>query len=400
MSQHQFQPLDAESDDGTKLVAELNSWVPAVVSQHSGTTRPAYLSMGSLWVDSSGAPELILNLFDGAIDRELARVTSGGTVLSGEQATVWSEIIPGHDFAPGIAVYNNGTNWLRARADAEATTAKAVVRAVSGTRVSFQQAGLIDVLTGLTAGATYWLSSTTAGQLVTSKPTTGYAQVVMSAMSTTRAIVSVGPVQAVDGVVRLRPELNGNVIQGLAGTVVPLQLRRRADQSANLLTIEASDGTVLGAVSKDGALTGTLAPPNTVPAGCIMFWFGAGIPIGWIECAGGAIPAQYTVLRSIFGTNMPDWRGRFPIASHPTAYPAGTGGGAYSTALAPANMPNGLQIVTNVGISTTSARPNMALENTNDGSAYALNVTAFRGSSTPIPTVPPYVALTLICRAG
>ena len=69
-------------------------------------------------------------------------------------------------------------------------------------------------------------------------------------------------------------------------------------------------------------------------------------------------------------------------------------------ALAAGNMPNALQIVTNVGISTTSARPNMALENSNDGSAYALNVTAFRGSSTPIPTVPPYVALTLICRAG
>mgnify|MGYP002132768653 CR=1 FL=1 len=400
MSQHQFLPLDAESDDGTKLVAELNSWVPAVVSQHSGTTRPAYLAMGSLWVDSSGAPELILNLFDGALDRELARVTSGGTVLSGEQAMVWAEVIPGHDLAPGIAVYNNGTSWLRAKADAEATTAKALVRAVSGTRVTFQQAGLIDALTGLTPGATYWLSSATAGQLVTTKPATGYAQVIMSAMSSTRAIVSVGPVQAVDGVVRLRPDLNGNVIQGLAANVVPMQLRRRADQTANLLTVEASDGTVLGAVSKDGALTGTLAPPNTVPAGCIMFWFGAGIPAGWIECAGGAIPAQYTVLRSIFGTNMPDWRGRFPIAAHPTSYPAGTGGGAYSTALAPANMPAGLQIVTNVGISTTSARPNMALENSNDGSAYALNVTAFRGSSTPIPTVPPYVALTLICRAG
>ena len=260
--------------------------------------------------------------------------------------------------------------------------------------------GLIDALTGLTPGATYWLSSATAGQLVTTKPATGYAQVIMSAMSSTRAIVSVGPVQAVDGVVRLRPDLNGNVIQGLAANVVPMQLRRRADQTANLLTVEASDGTVLGAVSKDGALTGTLAPPNTVPAGCIMFWFGAGIPAGWIECAGGAIPAQYTVLRSIFGTNMPDWRGRFPIAAHATAYPAGTGGGAYSTALAPANMPNGLQIVTNVAIATTSARPNMALENSQDGSAYALNVTAFRGASAPISTMPPYIGLTLICRAG
>ena len=145
----------------------------------------------------------------------------------------------------------------------------------------------------------------------------------------------------------------------------------------------------------------TINPPNAfAPAGAIMFYFGNTAPAGWVLCDGAAIPVQYTVLRSLFGTNMPDWRGRFPIASHPTSFPTGGGGGAYSVALGTANMPSGLQIVTNVGISTTSARPNMALENSNDGSAYALNVTAFRGSSTPIPTVPPYVALTLICRAG
>lgn len=401
MSQYDFAPLDADTDDGTKLVQALNSWVPAVVSQHAGTTRPTYLKQGSVWVDNSGSPELILNLFDGAIDRELARVTSGGTVLSGEQASVWAEIIPGHDLAPGIAVYNNGTSWLRARADVEATTAKAIVRAVSGTRVTFQQSGLLEVLTGLTPGATYWLSATTAGQLVTAKPATGYAQVIFSAMSSTRALVAVGPVQAVDGVVRLRPALNGNIIQGLTADTVPVQLRRRADQTANLLNFEASDGTLLGAVSKDGALLGTLAPPNTVPAGCIMFWFGAGVPAGWIECAGGAIPVQYTVLRSLFGTNMPDWRGRFVIAAHPAGgFAAGTGGGAYSTALAAANLPAALQIVTDVRVNTTSARPNIALEASSDGSAYALAVTAYRGASTPIPTVPPYVALTLICRAG
>lgn len=400
MSQYDFQPLDAESDDGTQLVTDLNSWVGAVVTQHAGTTRPAYLKQGSLWVDNSGSPELIVKLFDGVVDRELARVTSGGTVLSGEQASVWAEIIPGHDLAPGIPVYNNGTSWLRAKADVEATTAKAIVRAVSGTRVTFQQSGLIDSLTALTPGATYWLSATTAGQLVTTKPATGYAQVIMSAMSSTRSLVSVGPVQAVDGVVRLRPAVNGNIIQGLTNNAIPIQLRRRADQVADLLTVEASDGTIIGSFTKDGVPWGTLAPPAVVAPGCIMFWFGSGIPAGWIECAGGAIPVQYTVLRAVFGTNMPDWRGRFIIAAHPTSYPAGNGGGAYSVALAQANMPASLQIVTNVGINTTSARPNMALENSQDGSAYALNVTAFRGTSAPISTVPPYVGLTLICKAG
>ena len=49
-------------------------------------------------------------------------------------------------------------------------------------------------------------------------------------------------------------------------------------------------------------------------------------PAGWVLCDGAAIPVQYTVLRSLFGTNMPDWRGRFPIASHPTAFPTGGGG--------------------------------------------------------------------------
>jgi microcystin-dependent protein len=400
MSQYDFTPLDADTDDGTQLVTDLNSWVGAVVTQHAGTTRPAYLKQGSLWVDNSGSPELILKLFDGAVDRELARVTSGGTVLSGEQASIWAEIIPGHDLAPGIAVYNNGTSWLRARADVEATTAKAIVRAVSGTRVTFQQNGLLEVLTALTPGATYWLSATTAGQLVTTKPATGYAQVIMSAMSSTRALVAVGPVQAVDGVVRLRPAINGNVIQGLDANVVPIQLRRRADQLADLLTVESESGTIIGSFDKNGVPWGTLAPTAFAPAGAIMFYFGNTAPAGWVLCDGAAIPVQYTVLRSLFGTNMPDWRGRFPIASHPTSFPTGGGGGAYSVALGAANMPAGLQIVTNVGINTTSARPNIALEASADGSAYALNVTAFRGTSAPISTMPPYIGLTLICRAG
>ena len=400
MSQHDFPPLDAESDDGTKLVSELNSWVPAVVSQHAGTTRPTYVKQGTLWVDNSASPELVLNLFDGAVDRELVRITSGGTVLSGEQAMVWAEVIPGHDLAPGIAVYHNGTSWLRARADAEATTAKAIVRAVSGTRVTFQQAGLLEALTGLTPGATYWLSAATAGQLVTTKPATGYAQVIMSAMTGTRAIVSVGPVQAVDGVVRLRPTQNGNVIQGLAANVVPIQLRRRADQLADLLTVESETGTILGAFDKNGVPTGTLAPPVLLPPGCIMYFFGTTAPTGWIMCDGGAIPVQYTVLRALFGTTMPDWRGRFVIAAHPTSFPAGNGGGAYSVALAAGNMPAALQIVTDVRVNTTSARPGMALENSSDGSAYALAVTAYRGASTPISVLPPYVGLSLICKAG
>ena len=70
MSQHQFQPLDAESDDGTKLVAELNSWVPAVVSQHAGTTRPAYLKQGSIWVDNGkDAPTAYMYVDSGGPDQ-------------------------------------------------------------------------------------------------------------------------------------------------------------------------------------------------------------------------------------------------------------------------------------------------------------------------------------------
>ena len=212
----------------------------------------------------------------------------------------------------------------------------------------YQQAGLLEALTGLTPGATYWLSAATAGQLVTTKPATGYAQVIMSAMTGTRAIVSVGPVQAVDGVVRLRPTQNGNVIQGLAANVVPIQLRRRADQLADLLTVESETGTILGAFDKNGVPTGTLAPPVLLPPGCIMYFFGTTAPTGWIMCDGGAIPVQYTVLRALFGTTMPDWRGRFVIAAHPTSFPAGNGGGAYSVALAAGNMPAALQIVTDL----------------------------------------------------
>jgi len=60
---------------------------------------------------------------------------------------------------------------------------------------------------------------------------------------------------------------------------------------------------------------------SIVPAGCVMAFAGATIPEGWLKCNGDGIPnasgtvqgktANFSVLFSIIGANLPDLRGYF-----------------------------------------------------------------------------------------
>jgi hypothetical protein len=80
MSQHDFTTINPITYDGGDLSADLNSWVPAVVSSHSGAARPSYAAAGTVWYDTAGT----LKFFNGATDDVIMKgaITAFGTSLA------------------------------------------------------------------------------------------------------------------------------------------------------------------------------------------------------------------------------------------------------------------------------------------------------------------------------
>ncbi len=72
MTQYGYEPLSPE-DSGSTLLARVNGVVPALLTNHKGAARPAYVQPGMLWIDDSGATWL-LNLFDGQSDVPIAAI--------------------------------------------------------------------------------------------------------------------------------------------------------------------------------------------------------------------------------------------------------------------------------------------------------------------------------------
>lgn len=50
-----------------------------------------------------------------------------------------------------------------------------------------------------------------------------------------------------------------------------------------------------------------------LPIGSGALWFKATPPVNWLIADGSAIPLQYPQLIALFGANLPDMRGRFPV---------------------------------------------------------------------------------------
>lgn len=88
----------------------------------------------------------------------------------------------GHGLLPGNAVYNNGSAWVKAKADSLSSLATGIVaEVIDADHVKIQISGSLtllqndwDTLTGqvggLTPGATYYTSSVTAGSLTNTAP--------------------------------------------------------------------------------------------------------------------------------------------------------------------------------------------------------------------------------------
>lgn len=90
----------------------------------------------------------------------------------------------GHGLAIADWVYFDGTDWLKADRDSSSSLADGVISHVDGNQFDVLSQGLFVQEAGLTAGDTYYLSST-AGAITNTLPTSGIVQIIGRAISTT-----------------------------------------------------------------------------------------------------------------------------------------------------------------------------------------------------------------------
>lgn len=89
-----------------------------------------------------------------------------------------------HGFAIADWIFYNSANWAKADRDASSSLADGVVSHVDGDQFDVLSHGIFTQASGLTAGDTYYLSST-AGAITNTLPTSGIVQIIGRALSTT-----------------------------------------------------------------------------------------------------------------------------------------------------------------------------------------------------------------------
>ncbi len=122
---------------------------------------------------------------DGSGTLTFADASGGG---SGENVS-WSVTQSSHGLAVGDVIYNNGTNYVKARANATGTLGIFVVSAVANANTFTATFSGKITLSSLTAGQYYFVSTSSAGDFTATEPTSGYSNPILFALSTTEAVV-------------------------------------------------------------------------------------------------------------------------------------------------------------------------------------------------------------------
>lgn len=119
-------------------------------------------------------------------------VVVGDVSSASSTSLTWSVTQSSHGFSVGDAIYFDGSTetYELAQADDATTLGAFIVSAVANTNTfTVCQNGKIDGLSGLTAGQYYFVSTTTAGAITSSQPTSGYDNPIFFALSETEGIV-------------------------------------------------------------------------------------------------------------------------------------------------------------------------------------------------------------------
>lgn len=97
---------------------------------------------------------------------------SGNLVLGSGTDLSFSVTQTTHGFLAGNAIYHNGTNWQKARADAASTLGTHIATSIANTNTfTATQAGRVTVAShGLVVGQYYYVSDVTAGTLTPTEP--------------------------------------------------------------------------------------------------------------------------------------------------------------------------------------------------------------------------------------
>lgn len=324
MAQHKLLTLDPNQHNGTQLVIELNLWKEAVSTGQIGADRPNWATRGTMWVKDTGNPaDVKMMFYDGTTDIEIASINATTHQISfGSQAkTTWQQNIGSHFFTVGSVAKFTPAGWGLAKADDRLNLGVAVVSAVSGTNVTFQSSGIIE-LTGLTPGETYYLSRATDGATTTTYPTLPgtWQQPCFVALTTTKALLLINSTNAnywLGVPLTTSPNAvdNPNRITSASDGSFALAIRRRGGQVGNTFIFEQADGSLLGGWDKDFKPFGLAS--QQLPVGVIMFYAGAMTPpTGWLVVNGGVIPSQYPILRSLFiDATLPDMRQKMPLGA-------------------------------------------------------------------------------------
>jgi hypothetical protein len=101
----------------------------------------------------------------------------GGAGGAGAGATSFKIAQVAHGFSVGDGIYHNGSSWVQAQADAEATLAYYVVNEVKDVdNFVATDFGRVEAAShGFTIGEYYWLSTSVAGQPTSTEPSSGFS---------------------------------------------------------------------------------------------------------------------------------------------------------------------------------------------------------------------------------
>lgn len=77
----QYDMAIAGTNSGTELVAALGSWEAALLSCHSGTTRPSYSVAGTVWMNTAATPWVVY-MYDGTDDIQWGTFNATTNVFS------------------------------------------------------------------------------------------------------------------------------------------------------------------------------------------------------------------------------------------------------------------------------------------------------------------------------
>lgn len=104
MAQSDFGTIDPSTTSGVQLANILSLFQTAVETNHSGTSRPAYVKAGMTWLNTTTASANVLNFWSGSIDIPLFTInTLSGAVTVGTPSG-------GGNSAPAYALASRGVN--------------------------------------------------------------------------------------------------------------------------------------------------------------------------------------------------------------------------------------------------------------------------------------------------